>query len=136
MPAAYNPLQLVNAFYEAGYGINHQGPMGPDGDVYTLFDGRDRVLGARSWSGSLIVTQADFEDGHDWIHASVAWAERDPTYAELALLHRGVFGRTRYAYQVFVPDSEHVNIHAHALHLWGRADGTNVLPQFAPFGSI
>jgi hypothetical protein len=54
----------------------------------------------------------------------------------LVMLHLGVFGRRRWAYQVFVPESEHVNIHPHALHLWGRADGTNALPNFGRFGTI
>jgi hypothetical protein len=79
--------------------------------------------------GSLIVTQAPV-DGIEWLHASISWADRVPTYDELALLHRVVFGRRRWAYQVFAPASEHVNIHEHALHLFGRADGTPALPDF------
>jgi hypothetical protein len=37
---------------------------------------------------------------------------------------------------VFAPPSEHVNIHDHALHLWGRLDGARVLPDFGRFGTI
>jgi hypothetical protein len=46
-----------------------------------------------------------------------------------------VFGHG-WSYQVFAPPSQHVNIHEHALHLWGRVDGTNVLPSFGVLGTI
>ena len=53
----------------------------------------------------------------------------------LADLHAAVFG-AGYAYQVFAPPSEHVNIHEFALHLWGRLDGRSALPEFGAGGSI
>lgn len=82
--------------------------------------------------GSLIVTQSDYPDEPvEWLHASIAWADRLPTYDELGLVHRAIFGRKRYAYQVFAPESAHVNIHPNALHLWGRVDGRPALPMAA-----
>lgn len=93
---------------------------------------RDYVLGG----GSVIVSQAEIEDV-EWLHASVAFAEADPRYIDLVILHGAVFGRKRWAYQLFTPAADHVNIHEHALHLWGRADGKPVLPDFGTFlGSI
>lgn len=86
-------------------------------------------------NGSVIVTQAE-HDGTEWLHASIAWMNHTPTYADLAVLKTGVFGPGRFAYQVFPAASEHVNIHPHALHLWGRADGVNVLPAFGAGGTI
>ena len=86
-------------------------------------------------NGSVIVTQAD-HDGVEWIHASIARENVFPSYADLARLHKAVFGPRRFAYQVFATDERHVNIHAKALHLWGRADGRNVLPDFGQFGTI
>lgn len=106
-----------------------------------------RLLGRSNWStpvrfgldgwrydhlggeGSVIVTAAPADDGHDWIHASVAWRDRMPTYEDLKWLHAAVFG-DGWAYQVFAPSGDHVNIHEHALHLWGHADGTAALPDF------
>ena len=85
--------------------------------------------------GSVIVTQAE-HDGQEWLHASLAFAERDPTYLELAYLHRAVFGRRRFSVQVFAPEDQHVNLHSHALHLWGRVDGTPFFPEFGAGGSI
>lgn len=81
----------------------------------------------------VIVSEAPHPDPDDptkwvnWIHASMTRAETIPSYDDLVLLHAAVFGE-RYAYQVFAPPSEHVNIHARALHLWGREDGKPVTP--------
>lgn len=87
-------------------------------------------------SGSVIVSQAPWDDGIEWIHASISNEVRMPTYGELAALKAGVFGPDRFAFQVFAPDDRHVNIHQHALHLWGRADGKSPLPDFGVMGTI
>jgi len=99
--------------------------LGPDG--WTLVN-RDRT-------SSVVVTCADW-DGVDWLHASIAHADRDPTYTELAQLHLAVWQGRGFAYQVFAPANRHVNIHEHALHLWGRLDGSNTLPDFGEWGTI
>ena len=93
--------------------------FGPDGWRFIALDG----------SGSVIVTCAPQNDGHEWVHASVAWADHMPTYEDLKWLHAAVFG-DGWAYQVFAPPRDHVNIHEYALHLWGRLDGTPALPDF------
>ena len=93
-------------------------PFGPDGWRWVRRDG----------SGSVIVTCSD-ATGDDWIHASIAWADHMPEYADLTLLHRAVFG-DGWAYQVFAPPADHINIHQYALHLWGRLDGQAALPDF------
>jgi hypothetical protein len=92
-------------------------PFGPDGWSFMNLDGH----------ASVIVSCAP-ADGEDWVHASIARDEM-PTYADLKMLHDAVFG-DGWAYQVFAPPSEHVNIHEHALHLWGRLDGKPALPDF------
>lgn len=86
---------------------------------------------------SVLVSQSDIADGDgtEWVHASIAHTDQMPTYRELVILHRAVFG-DRYAYQIFVPQKFHVNIHANALHLWGRADGKPVTPEFGSGGTI
>lgn len=99
-------------------------PHGPDG----------WSLVARDRASSVIVSCADF-DGVDWLHASIAHDERMPTYEDLQLLHRAAFGHG-FAFQVFAPPSRHVNIHQYALHLWGRRDGRNPLPDFGVSGTI
>jgi hypothetical protein len=93
--------------------------FGPDGWVFRRHDR----------SASVIVTVA-CHDGADWIHASIAGRDTMPSYEDLKLLHRAVFGEW-WAYQVFAPPSQHVNIHENALHLWGRLDRKAVLPLFS-----
>jgi hypothetical protein len=84
----------------------------------------DHVGGARR----VIVTCAPHDDGHEWVHASISAAAM-PTYDDLVMMHAAVFGDA-WAYQVFAPAAEHVNIHERALHLFGRLDGAPVLPDF------
>jgi hypothetical protein len=104
-------------------------PFGPCGVSVRLY------ASSGVCNGSIVVSQAE-HDGAEWIHASVARENHMPTYADLARLHHAVFGPERYAFQVFAPRSEHVNIHARALHLWGCADGANPLPAFGAHGTI
>jgi hypothetical protein len=130
MTAAVEPFavnhSLQDVLRKANVTIRSVHRYGPTGLAMRLHmpDGRD---------GSLIVTQAD-DDGREWIHASIAF-DTDPTYADLQLLHHAVYGRRRFAYQQFVPHTDHVNQHEHALHLWGRADGKPVLP-YAKDGTV
>jgi hypothetical protein len=100
-------------------------PFGTDGWSLVRRDG----------AASVIVSAAPMDDGHEWIHASIAREERMPDYDDLVLLHRAAFG-DRWAYQVFAPRRDHVNIHEHALHLWGRVDGQPAIPDFGAWGSI
>lgn len=102
-------------------------PFGPDG----------WTMASRDNEASVVVTCSDHPDeAGEWVHASWARVDRIPTYEELCLLHRAVWGDTGYAYQVHVPVAHHVNIHEYALHLWGRLDGAPVLPEFGMAGSI
>lgn len=126
--AVYLPT-VVRAFAAADYQLTAPMPLGPTGWIW-------RCSSNPSHTGSVAVTQALHDDGIEWLHASIAFREVDPTYAELALLHRAVFGWQRWSYQVFAPAKDHVSIHDHALHLWGRADGAPVLPNFGAGGSI
>lgn len=119
-----NPLQIRAVLGRKQWGL--PAPFGPDGWKFLRRDRRASVL----------VTRAFHDDGAEWIHASIGHHDQTmPEYSELVRLHQAAFGNG-YAYQVFVPRAEHVNIHEYALHLWGRADGAPLLPQFALDGSI
>jgi len=93
------------------------------------------ALVRQSDGASVIITNAP-HDGVEWIHASIAHRDHMPTYEELVLLHKAVWQGRGYAFQVFAPPASHVNIHPYALHLWGRLDGTNPLPDFGQNGTI
>jgi hypothetical protein len=102
-------------------------PFGPDGWYMDRRDGGARI----------IVTAGPIDDsGEDWIHASISRPDQLPSYEDLKQLHRAVWRGTGWAYQVFAPTSHHVNIHEYALHLWGRPDGSAVLPEIGADGSI
>jgi hypothetical protein len=104
-------------------------PFGPDGWSYLH----------RSGNGKVILTAApgpgEPDGAEDWWHASISYADRLPGYEDLTLLHAAVWP-AGYAYQVFAPPSQHVNIHQFALHLWGKADGRALLPEFGVYGTI
>lgn len=118
-----DPLRLRRVMGKEAYRVPI--PFGPAGWQMTRWHVQ----------GSVIATAFAMEDGSEWLHASISYDERLPAYSELVKLHHAVFG-DGYAYQVFAPAVRHVNIHANALHLWGRADGKPVLPEFAMGGSI
>lgn len=107
-------------------------PFGPDGWKIDRADGTARVITTCSPAPP---RRSGPHDETEWVHASMSVTDRVPTYDELTLLHRAVF-RDGYAYQVFAPAREHVNIHEFALHLWGRADGRPGLPDFGWLGTI
>lgn len=96
-----------------------------------------RVDGWQAWGFtgdgrefSLIVSDANELDDRLWLHVSLYVGDDAlPTYEDMALLHRAYFGRRRWAYQVFAPAADRVNI-KQVLHIWGRADGKPVLPDF------
>ena len=122
-------MKLIRRHWR-GYSFEGPDPFGPSGLVVTFIS-----PGSGVHCGSIIVSQAA-HDGAEWIHASIAWPNSTPTYDDLLSLKAAVFGPDREAYQVFPPASEHISIHDHALHLWGRADGRGVLPRFGAEGSI
>lgn len=105
----------------------HPRPFGPAG-----WSMQSRPLGS-----SVIVSLSDVdENGVEWVHASIAHADRMPDYGDLTTLYAAVCRGQGWAYQVFAPSEHHINIHAHALHLWGRSDGEPCLPNFGAEGSI
>lgn len=117
MASSLNPLQIRRILGRGKWQAPR--PFGPDGWFLVSADNMS----------SVIVTNSPFHDGNEWVHASIAHRKEMPSYDDLKLLHAAVFG-DGWAYQVFAPPSEHVNIHEHALHLWGRLDGKPALPDF------
>lgn len=117
-----DPLGIRRRLDRKQWGV--PSPFGPDGWLYDSVDGKARI----------IVTAGDHIGG-DWWHASISRADVMPSYDDLVLLHKAVWP-DGWAYQVFAPPADHVNIHARALHLWGRPDGRRELPNFGELGTI
>lgn len=123
MPTDIDILSIVRILGKKEWQVPRE--YGPNGWALTrLTDGT-----------SVIVTVGD-HDGAAWVHASIAHQDHMPTYEELVMLYDAVFRGKGWAYQVFAPPARHVNIHPYALHIWGRLDGTNVLPDFGRDGTI
>ncbi len=102
---------------------------GPDGWLFVSTD-EDNVR-------KIIITYGAVGDSSGpWLHASISRPDRMPEYQDLVDLHYAVWGSDGWAYQVFAPQGDHVNIHPYALHLWGQLDGKPVLPNFGAFGTI
>ncbi|MEV8439237.1 hypothetical protein AB0425_17820 [Actinosynnema sp. NPDC051121] len=103
--------------------------------------GSGYIIDCADGDARIIVTSSDVprdlapDLDDDWVHASFSRRSGLPSYDDLVLLHRAVWG-DGYAYQVFVPPAQHINISPNVLHLWGRADGRPVLPDFGRFGTI
>ncbi|WP_258904843.1 hypothetical protein [Actinokineospora sp. UTMC 2448] len=123
-PTTVNGLRLRHILGRQDWSVPQ--PYGEDGWRLRAIDG----------NGMVIVSAAPWDDGVMWIHASMARAASVPSYADLQLLHRAAFGEHGFSYQVFPPRDAHINIHDRVLHLWGRADGQPVLPDFGRWGTI
>lgn len=125
MISTLDPLGMRRRLGRDEWGVPVE--FGPAGWRFDALDGSARI----------IVTDSELPTGLDcWRHASISRLDSMPTYDDLVLLHAAAWP-DGHAYQVFVPPSEHVNIHAHALHLWGRPDGRRMLPDFTGgLGSI
>ncbi|QOP66815.1 hypothetical protein SEA_ODYSSEY395_66 [Arthrobacter phage Odyssey395] len=103
--------------------------FGPDGWMMERYDDGARIIITRSEMDG--IPGADGE----WVHASISRRDLIPSYWDLTALHQAVWP-DGYAYQVFAPPGQHINIHNHALHLWGRPDGSALLPEFGAMGTI
>ncbi len=74
-------------------------------------------------------------DGRRWVHVSASRKDRLPSYDDLAVVKAAFIGHARQAIQLFVPRSEHFNLHPFCLHLWHCVDGDG-LPDFRSMGQV
>lgn len=77
-----------------------------------------------------IVSWSRESDGLFWMHGSIAHPGAQPSYKEVAQFKEDFFGPHETCIQVFVPRSQHANIHPHALHLWCCVSDLYRLPDF------
>ena len=83
----------------------------------------------------VLVSGGRWPDGKRWLHVSLAFRNRIPTYWDLADVKRLFVGDDRQAIQVFPATGRHVNLHNYCLHLWACLDGDG-LPDFGRHGTI
>lgn len=160
-PISASPRRVRKVFEKAGIELSEQWDVDEiaAGFKFSILERREReievpnpvdpekpawsLVEARVVIGSVIVSELPgsvYGDDPDvmWLHASMAYVlgRNTPTYEEMATLKSATFGPNRYAYMVFASESDHVNHHVNALHLFGRRDGARVLPDFRVLGSI
>jgi len=72
------------------------------------------------------------DDDRYWVHVSVSRAKAIPSHLDMVRVKEALLGTSRYAYSVFPPREEYVNIHPNCLHLWALVDGDGqALPEFS-----
>lgn len=71
-------------------------------------------------------------DERFWVHVSVSRERHVPSHGDMVRVKEVFLGIARYAYAVYPPRSEYVNIHPNCLHLWALAEGNGqALPEFS-----
>lgn len=72
------------------------------------------------------------DDDKFWLHVSFSRAKSMPTHEDSCFVKQAFIG-DRYAYAVFPPKSQYVNIHQFCLHLWALVDDSDgrALPEFS-----
>lgn len=78
---------------------------------------------------SVMISVDEMKDGKRWLHLSAARRSRLPSWEELVVVKNLFIGLERPAYQVLPKQSEYVNLHPYALHLWYCLDG-DPFPEF------
>lgn len=55
--------------------------------------------------------------GYGWEHVSVSTRKRMPNWTEMEWVKRRTLGDV-VAYQLHLPESQHINVHRFCLHIW------------------
>jgi hypothetical protein len=93
-----------------------------DGAIYQSRDGL-----------ACIVSAAIEDDGKAWLHVSISYKDRLPSWEKLREIKDIFVGKDRTALQVLPKESKYVNMHPYCLHLWCCLDG-DVVPDFTRGG--
>lgn len=77
----------------------------------------------------LVLVGDELVDGKWWRHWSASQPASTPSYEDLLRIKQDLIGPRHRAYQLFVPEDEHINYDSRVLHLWQPLD-RNPLPDF------
>lgn len=98
--------------------------------------GLDGITMVRKDGLAVIASGSVESDGLRWLHVSASRAKGLPTYHDLVGAKLATIGPVLYAYQVFAPPADHVNL-GEVLHLWACVDLPAYLPDFTRgYGTI
>lgn len=82
-------------------------------------------------NGLRVIISAGVFEGREWIHLSVSRKDWIPSWDDLRKVKVDFLGPDSYAYTVYPPASEYVNIHEKCLHIYSLESGERVLPEFS-----
>jgi hypothetical protein len=68
-------------------------------------------------------------DGKAWLHVSLSYPKRMPSYADMKEIKTMFIGPCAVAYELFPPETELINAHPYCRHLWSPMEGS-VTPDF------
>lgn len=98
--------------------------IGRWGDGFTV---REKDGGLR-----VLVDCSFKDDGKPWLHVSYSRKHWIPSHGDTVKVKEAFIGGDRYAYAVFPPQSQYVNLHPNCLHLWAcMSEDGRVLPEFS-----
>lgn len=92
-------------------------------------DGMVVILSASRWPNDAIPERV-------WLHVSMSFRNKLPTYQDMCEVKRLFIGPHLRAIQIFAEGSQHVNICETALHLGAEVNNNLQLPDFGAWGSI
>jgi hypothetical protein len=98
---------------------------------------RDLVAFVRNDGLKLIITieWQDSDPDIKWLHASMSFKSKLPTYQDMKIVKNIFIGEDRTAFQVFPPSDQHINLHENTLHLFSCLT-KDILPDFRREGGI
>lgn len=82
-----------------------------------------------------VLFSGDYFDEKPWLHVSLSYEKRLPSYNDLVEVKEIFIGTGRQAIQLFPSREKHINFHPYTLHLWCGLEGDG-LPDFGKYGTI
>lgn len=120
----------LNAVDDGAWGWAHFAGLPPLHKTWTIAERTLAGVWLRNTNGLRVyITWCIELDGKRWLHVSLSRASTLPTYDDMCFVKKALIGRDKTAYQLFVPEREHISTHDFCLHLWHCVDG-DPLPDF------
>jgi len=107
----YPNVKRINIELPKEYYINPDGPINPSTDgCFVVFKPEDNLY--------LNELRIIASSGGGWDHVSTSLEKRCPTWEEMEYIARLFFKEDEYAFQLHVPETDHINNHPFVLHWW------------------
>jgi len=88
----------------------------------------------RQQDGLCVITTVNKEvGGRTWLHVSLSFPDRLPTFSEVASVKLAFIGKFHYAAMIFPPQKYYVNQHPFVLHIFACPNDEWPLPEFSDF---